>query len=227
MNIMVVAAHPDDEILGCGATIAKHVKNGDDVYVLIVSEGATSRSIHSEFDCQHLKSAAEHANQLLGVSAIFFGGFPDNRLDTISRLEVVKFIEGHIEKIQPEVIYTHHSSDVNIDHQILHHAVVTASRPQPGFCVKTLLFFEVPSSTEWQVPGNSCSFQPNWFINVEHEKQKKFQALELYASEMRSWPHPRSYEAIEHLMAWRGATVGVSSAEAFYLGRNIVNGLLC
>jgi LmbE family N-acetylglucosaminyl deacetylase len=104
---------------------------------------------------------------------------------------------------------------------------VTASRPQPGFCVKTLLFFEVPSSTEWQVPGNSCSFQPNWFINVEHEKQKKFQALELYASEMRSWPHPRSYEAIEHLMAWRGATVGVSFAEAFYLGRNIVNGLLC
>lgn len=227
MNIMVVAAHPDDEILGCGATIAKHVKNGDNVYVLIVAEGATSRLNHSELDCQNLMSAAKRANQLLGVNSIFFGGYPDNRLDTMSRLDMVKFIEDHIQKIQPKLIYTHHSSDVNIDHQILHHAVVTASRPQPGFCVKTLLFFEVPSSTEWQVPGNSLGFQPNWFVNVESEKQKKFQALELYASEMRSWPHPRSYEAIEHLMAWRGATVGVTSAEAFYLGRNIVGELVC
>jgi LmbE family N-acetylglucosaminyl deacetylase len=222
-NILVVAAHPDDEILGCGGTIARHVADGDKVNVVILAEGVTSRpgQTGNAPALAELRDAARAANAILGVEAVSFEGFPDNRLDGLVRLEVIRRIEAHVERCGPQFIYTHHVGDVNIDHQIAHHAVVTACRPQPAHPVHTLLFFETPSSTEWQTPGSAPPFLPNWFIDISITLERKLQALAAYRSEMRPWPHPRSFEAVSHLAHLRGAASGLDSAEAFMLGRRI------
>ncbi len=225
-KILVIAAHPDDEILGCGATMAKHVKHGDEVHVLILAEGLTSRDVkrdrqkHESGFCE-LYEAAKRANDTLGVSSLTIHDFPDNRMDSLDLLDVTKVIEEYIAKIQPEIVYTHHSGDVNIDHRVIHQAVITACRPVPGHCVKTLLFFEVGSSTEWQPPNSAPYFTPNYFVNVTEEIALKLKALEAYAIEMREWPHPRSLRAQEYLARVRGASVGVKAAEAFMLGRSL------
>lgn len=151
-----------------------------------------------------------------------FGEFPDNRMDTIALLAITKAVETLIAEHQPEMVFTHHAGDVNIDHRRMHEAVVTACRPQYDHPVKTLLCFEVPSSTEWQLPGSAPTFAPNWFVDISETLDRKLAALEAYAAELRTWPHPRSRQGIEHLAHWRGATVGVDAAEAFILGRQLV-----
>jgi len=225
-NVMVIAAHPDDEVLGCGGTIAKHVKNDDKVHVVILAEGLTSRDERRNREkfgqaLSELEQSARKANKVLGVSSLELYDFPDNRMDSLDLLDVVKVVENIIGKYQSEIVYTHHSGDVNIDHRRIHEAVITACRPVPGCPVKTLLFFEVPSSTEWQVPGSAPYFMPNWFVDVSETLDVKLKALEEYASEMRNWPHSRSIIAIKHQANWRGANIGVEAAEAFMLGRNI------
>jgi len=226
MQILIVAAHPDDEVLGCGGTIAKHVQNGDKVNVLILAEGVTSRDKvrereHRAGELSQLAQAAQEAGRILGVHSLDLHDFPDNRMDSVDLLDVVKVVEAAIDKYKPGMVYTHHAGDVNIDHHIVHRAVVTACRPVPGQCVRTLLFFEVPSSTEWQTPGSAPVFTPNYFADISNCWEKKLQALKAYESEMRPWPHPRSLSAVEHLARWRGAMVGVAAAEGFVLGRNI------
>ncbi len=224
--VLVVAAHPDDEVLGCGGTIARHVHAGDKVKILIVAEGATSRqlrrnSLDASAELSGLVRAAHSAASILGVSGIEMLGFPDNRLDTIDRLDLIKAIEASISLYQPDTVYLHHAGDVNVDHRRLHEAVVTACRPTPGHCVRRLLSFEVMSSTEWQPPGSAQVFQPNWFVDISAYLAQKHRALEAYSCEMRPWPHSRSIQAVEHLARWRGAQAGVDAAEAFYLLRNI------
>lgn len=222
MKVLVIAAHPDDEVLGCGGTIAKHVLAGDEVRIHILAEGATSRA--PSRDCEShaselttLARSAAEAAMVLGATSVLHG-LPDNRLDSLDLLEVVKLVEEIVSAYRPDVVYTHHSSDVNIDHQVINRAVVTACRPLPGQSVRTLLFFEIPSSTEWQVP---TAFVPNWFVSIDETLNRKVQALESYGSEMRDFPHPRSIRAVQALAAWRGASVGVNAAEAFVLGRLI------
>lgn len=218
--VLVVAAHPDDEILGCGGTIARHIKDGDKVHVLILAEGITSRATDgSQEKLASLAQAAKRANEILGSTSLTLHNFPDNRMDSLDLLDVVQVIEKHISKLQPDTVYTHHIGDVNIDHQITHKAVVVACRPLPKHCVQTLLFFETPSSTEWQTPGSGTSFTPNWFVDISSSIEKKLKALEAYESEMRPWPHARSIKALEHLASWRGANIGVNAAEGFLLGR--------
>jgi N-acetylglucosamine malate deacetylase 1 len=223
-RVLVVAAHPDDEMLGCGASIAQHALGSDEVHVLILGEGLTSRSTASDA-ARHaaklsaLASCAQKANDLLGVSSLQLKGLPDNRMDSIDLLEIIKLIEASIDRVQPEIVYTHYGDDLNIDHRRVHDAVVTACRPVPQGCVKTLLFFEIPSSTEWQTARSSQGFMPNWFNDVSFTLEKKLSALACYESEMRPWPHPRSIKGVEHLARWRGASVGVEAAEAFVLGR--------
>lgn len=226
-KILVVAAHPDDEVLGCGGTIARHTASGDEVHILVVAEGVTSRDdardafkIRSEITA--LREAAMRAAQILGTLPPRFGDFPDNRLDSLVLLDVVKYIEAVIAEVKPGTIYTHHVGDLNIDHRIVHQAVVTACRPTPASSVETLLFFEVASSTEWQTAASGPAFVPNWFVNVTETLNLKLEALQAYKSEIRSWPHVRSIEALEHLARWRGASMGVDAAEAFILGRRIV-----
>ena len=225
MTILVVAAHPDDEVLGCGASMAKWSNAGIEVNVLIMAEGTTSRDKvrnreKSIDELSLLAKSARSAGKILGVGSVQLLDFPDNRMDSVDRLEVIKAVEEHIKLLKPVTVVTHHSGDLNIDHRIVHEAVVTACRPKPGNGVLRLLSFEINSSTEWQ-PDSVSSFQPNWFEDVSGFISRKLQALEAYSIEMRPWPHSRSLKAVEHLARWRGGTVGTEAAEAFMLLREV------
>lgn len=226
-SVLVVAAHPDDEVLGCGGAIVRHVRSGDHVAVLILAEGYTSRiagrvsTNHDQEKVQALAAATRRACAILGVTEVALHGFPDNRMDGVELLEVVKVIEAHLSRLQPAVVYTHHGGDVNVDHRVAYQAVVTACRPQPAHAVKTLLTFETPSSTEWQPPFPGTAFTPNWFVDVSSTLPAKLEALAEYEAELRDWPHPRSIQAVEYLARWRGAMAGLEAAEAFALAREI------
>lgn len=223
-SILILAAHPDDEVLGCGGTIAKLADEGVIVHVAFLADGVFSRAGEQtarQLELTSRRAAAQKACEILGVKSVSFGDFPDNRMDTIPLLDITQAVETCIAKYQPEMVFTHHAGDVNIDHRRLHEAVVTACRPQHGHPVKTLLCFEVPSSTEWQLPGSAPAFTPNWFVDISATLVRKLAALEVYAEELRAWPHPRSRQGVEHLARWRGATVGVDAAEAFMLGRQL------
>ena len=225
-SVLVVAAHPDDEVLGCGGTIARHADAGDQVQVLIVAEGATSRQQQRDRNqaikqLSALAQAAQTAGSILGAAGVELLDLPDNRLDSLDRLDLIRHIERSIDRHQPQVVYVHHAGDVNVDHRRLHEAVVTACRPTPGHPVRRLLSFEVASSSEWQPPGSAPAFQPNWFVDITAQWPRKREALAAYACEMRTWPHARSLEALEHLARWRGAQMGVPAAEAFCLLREL------
>jgi len=226
MNILVIAAHPDDEVLGCGGSIAKWSRAGYKVYVLIMAEGVTSRDKTRIRDIRknklfQLKESAQKAGNILGVKSVTFLDFPDNRMDSSDLLDVIKEIESAVYKLKPEIVVSHHSGDLNIDHRIVHESVMTACRPQPGHPVKRILSFEVASATEWQSPVHSTPFLPNWFEDISGTLDVKIKALKAYHSEMRKWPHARSVKAVEYLAKWRGASVGSSAAEAFVLLREL------
>ena len=225
-TVIVIAAHPDDEVLGCGGTIAKHVHDGDEVHVLILAEGMTSRDDTRdrngrEKDISKLKDMANEAHKILGTNSIKLLDFPDNRMDSVDLLDVIKVIENEINEIKPEIIYTHHFGDLNIDHRITNQAVFTACRPEPGSIVKKLYCFEVASSTEWQAPMKETSFIPNTFVDISNTLNKKLLALKAYDLEMKEWPHSRSIKSVEHLAHWRGGSVGFEAAEAFILSRHL------
>ena len=225
-TIAVIAAHPDDEVLGCGATIARHTAAGDRVHVLIIAEGVTSRDAaqsraNAQVELSDLAASARRAHGILGSARLEMLGFPDNRLDSVNLLDVVKPIEVFLAEVLPEAVYTHFPADLNVDHKIVSEAVQVACRPLPGSRLRQLIMFEVASSTEWRV-ASSVNFSPNYFVDVSATLELKKQALSAYASEMRPWPHARSIEAVEALARWRGASVGVLAAEAFVLGRGIV-----
>ncbi len=224
-RVLVVAAHPDDEVLGCGATIARHVSEGDQVDILILAEGATSRDDDRDLlaradELERLRCAAVRAGDILGAGTPLFGGLPDNRLDSLPLIDVVKHVERSVAQICPDVIYTHHGGDLNIDHRVVHEAVMTACRPQPGSTVDRILCFETVSSTEWRT-SQFEPFLPNWYVDVANWMPTKIRAIEAYASEMRPWPHARSTPALEALARWRGASVGCMAAEAFMLARHV------
>lgn len=221
---LVVAAHPDDEVLGCGGTIAKLSAEGARVHVAFLADGVFSRPGDEETRRRELegrRAAARAACDVLGVASVSFGNFPDNRMDTVAILDVARAVEALVTEHLPEAVFTHHPGDVNVDHQRIHAAVVTACRPQGGRAVKTILSFEVASSTEWQFPGSAPAFAPNWFVDISSTIDRKLAALKAYAVELREWPHPRSMRGVEDLARWRGATIGVAAAEAFMLGRHI------
>lgn len=223
-NVLIIAAHPDDEVLGCGGTIAKMSSNGVKVNIAFLADGVSSRNLQSEIDLEELKrrrAASEVACAILGAQPPHFGDLPDNQLDTVSLLSITNEVEKLITSHQPSIILTHHAGDVNIDHQKLNQAVITACRPQMGHPVRTLLFFEVASSTEWQISNSALVFAPNWFEDISHFLDLKIKAMTAYDEELRKWPHPRSLKGIEALARWRGATVGVEAAEAFMLGREL------
>ena len=223
-SIIIVAAHPDDEVLGCGGTIAKLADEGAIIHVAFLADGVFSREgeqVKQQEELRIRRTAAQKACDILGVKSVSFSDFSDNRMDTVALLDITKVVEELIAAHRPDTLFTHHAGDVNIDHRLTHEAVVTACRPQRGHPVKTLLCFEVPSSTEWQLPGSALVFAPNWFVDISDTLDLKFAALEAYADELRAWPHPRSLQGVEHLSHWRGATVGVDAAEAFILGRQL------
>lgn len=229
-SVLVVVAHPDDEVLGCGGTMARLAQEGHEVRVAILAEGMTSRSPQREQadpkQLHRLHQQAQQAAEKLHVKEVVAASLPDNRLDTVPLLEVVKLVEELIEKFQPEVIYTHHPGDLNVDHGVVHRAVLTATRPMPGKSVREIFAFEVPSSTEWAFHRLEPSFRPNVFVDITETLEAKISALACYDTETREFPHPRSPEALRAIAARWGSVAGFHAAEAFELVRYLkpVNG---
>lgn len=225
MKVLVIAAHPDDEVLGCGATAARLVMEGHEVHFAILGEGMTSRHPdRTDADAAQLAvlhKQAQAAAAKVGVKSVVLHKLPDNRLDTVPLLEVVKIVEELIGRLKPEIIYTHHGGDLNIDHEVIHRAVLTATRPVAGQVVREVYAFEVPSSTEWTFQRLQPPFHPNVFVDVTRTLEAKIAAMECYETEARKFPHPRSPEALRAIAMRWGSVAGCGAAEAFELVRSV------
>ena len=211
-KILVIAAHPDDEVLGCGGTIARAVKEGSQVYTLIVGEGKTSRDIKRDRDSKldeikNLNDEIIKANEVLGVKEVFVESLPDNRFDDLNLLDIVKVIEKYKNKLKPDIVFTHFEKDLNIDHQLLAKAVITATRPLPGETVKEVYSFEILSSTEWNYP---LSFVPDTYIDVTSTFELKVKSMDCYKSELRDYPHTRSLEGIKNNSKYWAMRTGIN-----------------
>lgn len=225
-KVLVVAAHPDDEMLGCGGTLARLRKNGATISILLLGEGPTARLTESgELESNAKKQAtnsATEAARLLDIPDPIFLNLPDNKFDTLPLLEITQAVEKVLFSFKPDVIFTHHGGDLNKDHRLTHQAVLTACRPLPEANPMSILGFEVLSSTEYAVSNAFASFLPNCYVDISATLADKQKALTAYASEMRPWPHPRSHEGVEYLAKLRGSQCGKDAAEAFTLYRYVL-----
>lgn len=228
-KIMVVVAHPDDEILGPGAVLNKLIREqGSTVHVVILGEGLTSRS--EERDTKIWKNELrihreniKDAQEIIGFNSVSIYDFADNRFDTMALLDIIKVVEKEKNHFNPDIIFTHHGGDVNIDHQRTFEAVITACRPMEHEKVKTIITFETPSGTEWRASSDPRHFIPNLFISVDEENMKaKIDAMECYDFEKRKYPHPRSPKALQIRASYWGQSVGKKYAEAFCIIRSVV-----
>jgi len=217
-NVLVVAAHPDDEVLGCGGAIAKYNKLGFRIHTLILGEGATSRYSKGDkmavSEVKSLKEQAKKAARIMGVKKTFFCDFPDNRFDSVTLLDIVKEIEKIKTELKPAIVFTHQSLDLNIDHEITCRAVVTAFRPVPGSEIKRIYGFEITSSRD-RGELRDCAFSPDCYIDISDHLNKKLAALSCYEGEVRNYPHPRSLPSVKALSEYRGSSCGMRNAEAF------------
>lgn len=227
-KILVVVAHPDDELLGLGATMHKLIKSYScEIRVVILGEGITSRSDNRDTQkwAESLrihKENIESARKAIGYVSAGVYDFPDNRFDTVALLDIIKVIEREKEEFQPSVIFTHHGGDVNIDHQRTFEAVITATRPLENENVTTIISFETPSGTEWRAATDPKHFIPNFFVEVsENDVDAKIKGMESYEFEKRAYPHPRSPEALKIQAQRWGIVVGKNYAEAFSIVRTI------
>ena len=226
-TVLIVAAHPDDEILGVGATAARYVAEGDTVYAMILGEGQTSRGTHRE-DIDRETVEELHKNTLesakaIGFREVFFADFPDNRFDEVDLLDIVKAVEEKIRVLKPQIVYTHYSGDLNVDHQYTARAVLTATRPIGDYCVEEIYAFETLSSSEWNFDHTGQAvFSPNVFVDITEYYAQKETAMKCYVSELCEFPHPRSITGMDTLSRSRGMTAGMQRAEAFMLIRKSV-----
>ena len=221
-SILVVAAHPDDETLGAGGTVARFAGQGCEVWVCLLCDGVTNR--HSEVNLQ--RECAERACTVLGAGHVVFCDLPDQRLDALALVDVITPIERCVADLQPEIVLTHFPGDVNQDHRIVFEATMVATRPTPETPVRTVMCFETASSTEWAAPFPASTFAPNVFVDITATLPRKLAAMKMYAgthvSEVRPYPHPRSYEAIEVYAKRQGVLAGTGAAEPFMLVRDVV-----
>tara|TARA_Y100000741_G_scaffold246414_1_gene189123 strand:- start:4688 stop:5398 length:711 start_codon:yes stop_codon:yes gene_type:complete len=234
MKILIIVAHPDDEVLGMGGTILKHSKNGDNVTITYLTTGITARRSldynnsssynfskkdlkQNEKQILELQSDAKKSCDILGVKKIIFSDLPDNEMDKIPLLKIIRVIEKIISEEKPDIVYTSHSKDLNVDHRITHEATITACK-QSSFFIKEILSFEIFSSTEWTF---SYDFKPNHFINIEKELNSKIKAMKKYKNELKKFPHPRSLENIKNSAKRWGNICGFDAAEAFQIVQKI------
>ena len=236
MKILVLAAHPDDEILGVGGTIKKNIDQNNEIKIAIMATGIFSRRTSNfknsfeyyantksqevmEKELKILRNNALKASKILGVTDIDFYDFPDNEMDKISNLEVTKSIEKIIHNFKPKVVFTHSNTDLNLDHRIIHNSTLTATRPLSNSSVQEVISYEVPSSTEWNF--SAPPFSPNLFIDINKELKFKLKAMSHYKTELKKFPHPRSLEGIETIAKRWGTVCGAKAAEAFSIVRQI------
>lgn len=227
-RILVIVAHPDDELLGLGATMHRLIQNyHSKVRVVILGEGITSRASMRDpekwkTELEIHRANIESARKQIGYDSVGIYDYPDNRFDSIDLLDIVKTVEDEKRKFQPEVIFTHHGGDLNVDHQRTFEAVITATRPMLEEKVRTIITFETPSGTEWRASTDPRHFIPNFFVEVSKENlTAKIKGMESYEFEKRSFPHPRSPKALEILAQQRGVSIGAKLAEAFAIVRSI------
>jgi LmbE family N-acetylglucosaminyl deacetylase len=225
MSILVIAAHPDDEVLGCGGTMAKLAQQGHNVHIAILGEGITSRyQQRDEADQKMVQALHERSQQvayMLEAKELTMYSLPDNRFDTVPLLDVIKIIENLVERIAPDIIYTQHGGDLNIDHVVTYRATLTATRPGRAHTVRDVYAYEVASSTEWAFQQFAPVFQPNVFVDISATLEQKILAMQMYDSEARPFPHPRSPEALRAIAQRWGSVVGLQAAEAFELVRSV------
>jgi len=225
-KILIVAAHPDDEVLGCGGTIARLSNEGHDVFIAILGEGIASRHDNKkDIDAKSIKklhNQSKNVSEKLGAKKLFMYSLPDNQFDTVPFLEIVKIIEKLIDETNPSTIYTHFSGDLNIDHQITNRAVITASRPIEETLIKEIFTFEVPSSTDWSFGQTNKYFNPSRYIDIFETLDVMLDSMSLYENEIKPFPHPRSIKALKALAQYRGSIVGLKAAECFEVVRQII-----
>ncbi|KAB2910068.1 MAG: PIG-L family deacetylase [Kofleriaceae bacterium] len=218
-KVLVIAAHPDDELLGVAGTIARHVADGDEVTCVVCSEGATTR--YEQSAVNELQACGQRAAALLGVREIRFLGMRDQHLDAQPILDVIQAIEVVVRELTPTTVYTHHWGDVNRDHKVVNEAVMVACRPVGESYPRSVLLFETPSSTEWSWPDPATAFVPQHFVDITSTVDRKLEAMACYTSELRAAPHPRSLEALRSRAAYWGQIVGRAYAEAFVVARHV------
>jgi LmbE family N-acetylglucosaminyl deacetylase len=227
-RVLAVAAHPDDEILGCGGTMAAHVARGDAVSILILGEGLTSRAATRDAADRAglplLQRDAHRAAAAIGVTEVTLLDFPDNRFDSVALLDVVKAVEAARDRVRPDVVYVHHWGDLNVDHRVTFDAAMAAFRPLPAESQVAIYAYEVPSSTGWAGPSPAMAFLPTHFVSIGATLDRKIEAMEQYQSERRTWPHPRAPDALRAWARYRGSQAGVDAAEAFVTIRTVVAG---
>lgn len=223
-NIAVVVAHPDDEVLAFGGTMCRHAECGDNVSVLFLATGLSARTDDGSLNqasLDELRDEAREASKILGVTDVKFEDFPDNRMDTVPLLDIVKRIDNFIQETGATTVYTHHVGDLNIDHTVIARAVLTACRPVPNAQVRRIYAGEILSSSEYSFAQDR--FRPTTYIAIEPYIDRKRDALKCYTGEVRYWPHPRSIKAVALLARMRGAEAGLEAAEALYLLREIMD----
>ena len=218
-RVLVLAAHPDDEVLGMGGTIAVHTERGDEVHVVVVTDGSSTQYPGDAETRARKEEEAARAAAELGVTNYVHLDLPDMRLDTLAHVDVNRVVEEHIRDFAPAVVYTP-QPDVNRDHRVLFDSVAVATRPTPGQPVRRLLTYAPTSSTEW-TPAAVNWFQPNWFVDVTTTLERKVAAFAHYQTERRDYPHPRSERAIRATASHHGASCGCEYAEPFMLVRGL------
>jgi len=219
MKVLVVSAHPDDEILGVGGTVAVHAGRGDEVRLAVLCEGVSAR--HQAERRAEVAEQSRRAAALVGAAGVVQRGLPDQRLDTLPLSEVACEVEQLIEGFAPEVVYTHFGGDINRDHQIIAEAVLVATRPYAAPSVREVLMFETPSSTEWGAPQILPVFHPAVFVDIAPTLERKVDAFLCYTAEVRDYPHPRSPRALRERARYWGSLVNRTAAEAFAVVRSL------
>lgn len=221
MRVLVIAAHPDDEIYGMGGTIAKLSDQGHEVYSLIVTEGCTTQYKDNPELIEEKMDQAYKANSILGVKEVIFGDLPDMRLDTFEHVKINAVIENAIKDIMPDIVYTHFYGDVNKDHTCVFESTMVAVRPLSSQCVREVYCYQVPSSTEWGANVAYSAFIPNVFEEISSYYEKKQQSILAYSSEIREYPHPRSIEVVKMYDEALAKRNGLDLAEGFMLIRKV------
>ncbi|MBE9112022.1 PIG-L family deacetylase [Nodosilinea sp. LEGE 07298] len=219
-SVLVVAPHPDDEVLGCGGTMARHADAGDEVHVLIMTKG--DPDLYPDDDPALLGQDIRAAHRALGVASTTHLDFPAPRLDSLPGYQLAQAIGGAIAQVQPTILYLPHRGDLHADHQRVYLAGLVAARPINHCPVRQVLCYETLSETEWASPEGDQVFRPTVFADISAYLGAKLKAMACYRDEVKTFPHPRSLPALEALAQLRGATVGVTAAEAFALVRQIV-----